>query len=234
MANPRPQPTNKPLSDNQSILVKRIIKAHPLQFVSAVVIGPRGAGKSMYCYKVMARVYQILFDLDEAESYKMALDHMMFSMPELGRLIAKNVRTRYSTPVICLDDASVHYFSQLYFTKQEQVTAIHGVFDTIRVACSGMLLNCPNEEALLSFIRNYNHYKIMIHKSDGHWGRYARAYKFNRLPDGKKKNITIPFQDNFSCHVPDEYFQWYMDKRYKILEESNKRMMKALARFEEE
>ena len=228
MTNPHPTPTCKPLSEANSVLVKRIIKAHPRQFVSAVVTGTRGSGKSMYCYKTMARTYQILFDLSEEESYKMALDHMIFSMEELAALIYKNVKTRYVTPVITLDDASVHFFSHRYFTDMKKVTAIHGVFDTIRVAVTGLLMNCPNRKALLSFLRNYDDLKIKVHRADGHWGRYARAYRFNYLPDEVKKNITVPFQDNFSCYVPDEYFELYMDKRFKILGDQNELMMKQL------
>jgi hypothetical protein len=228
MANPNPTPRFRKLDDSTSALAKRIIKKYPRDFISAVVTGERGCGKSMYCFKTMAKVYFELDCLSEDEAYQKALDHMIFSMKDLILLIHRNIQKDIVTPVITLDDATVHFCTYEWFQNQQQVIHLHGVFDTIRTACTSVLLNCPKRKMLLSFLRQYDDLKIHIHRADGHWSRYARAYRWNWLPDETKKNISIPFQDNFSCHVKDKYFNAYMVKRKEALKEMDDAMLKTL------
>jgi len=205
------------------------MKRHPLSFLGATITGERGAGKSMYAYKVMAKVYYELEGISEEEAYDKSLKHMIFNMEDLALLIDHNVRHDLNTPVICLDDATVHFCSYKFFTERTKVVHIHSVFDTIRSAVTGLLLTCPTRKLLLSFLRQYDSdYKIKVMLRDNGYQRYARCYRWNYLPDEKKFHIYIPFQDNFSCYVADKYFEPYMVKRKEALELANKDMMKAL------
>jgi len=197
-----------------------------------VITGERGDGKSMYAYKTMAKIY---YDIngynktdDEEEAYKQALDHMIFSMEELILLIHNNIKNDYVTPVFCLDDATVHFCSYKYFTDMKKVVYVHGIFDTIRTAVTGLLMTCPKRKLLLKFLRQYDDLKIRIIVANGQWWRYARAYRWNWLPDEKKFNIAVPFQDNFSCYVHDDYYKPYMKKRKAALKDMDDEMMKAL------
>lgn len=218
------------LKDMDCKLSKRILNKHPLGFISAIVTGERGWGKSMYTYKAMAKVYWELNGYtktdDEVTAYDMALEHMLFNMEGLAKLINKNVINDLVTPVICLDDATVNFCSYKFFTDRAKVIHIHSVFDTIRIACTGLLLTCPKRKMLLPFLRNYDSLRIQIKMRDDKWRRYARAYRWVWLPDDKKFNINIPFQDNFSCYVPDEFYENYKGKRTAILKDANKEMMK--------
>lgn len=210
------------------VLAKRIIKRHPKQFLGAIIYGERGNGKSMYAYLVMAKIYFELFNLSEKEAYKMALDHMIFNAEDLIKLISKNITEDTVTPVLCLDDATVHFCSYKYFTNREEVVILHGIFDTIRTAATGLLMTCPKLKKLLSFLREYDDLKIEIKRADTEWRRYARAYRWNWLPDQKKFNIRVPFQDNYSCYIKNEFYKPYIEKRKAVLKDMNEEMMKYL------
>jgi len=220
----------KNLKDWNSGLVHRIIKRHPNGFIGGVIQGERGKGKSMYAYKVMAKTYMELEGFtSESEAYAMALNHMIFSPRDLIELIKNNIKNDYITPVICLDDATVHFSSYKFFVDLYEVILLKGMFDTIRTALTGLLMTCPSRRLLLSFLRDYDDFKISILTTDsGYWQRIARCYQFNWYPDDRKYKVIVPFQDKYSCYVPDEYFDPYMDKRKKYLEFINNRMEKLM------
>jgi len=223
----------KKLKDMDSKLVKRIIdRNRKTSFLGATISGERGSGKSMYAYKVMALIYYRLngFDKtdDEEEAYDIALDHMIFEMDDLISLIQCNIEKDYITPVLTLDDATVHFCSYKYYTNLKEVIYLHGLFDTIRTAVSSVLMTTPNTKLLLSFLRQYDDYKIKIIHRDDKWSRFARCYRWNYLPDEKKYHIYIPFQDNFSCYVRDDYYQKYMVKRKQALKNMSDKMAEML------
>jgi len=206
----------KALSDWNSGLVHRILKRHPDGFIGAVIQGERGQGKSMYAYKVMAKVYQMLGEYrsikdgqtyrveTEYDAYAAALDHMIFSPTELISIFKYNNKNDYVTPVLCLDDATVHFNNYKFFVDLFEVILLKGMFDTIRTVATGLLMTCPKRRGLLSFLRDYDDLKIDIKKGPGgeSYTRLARAYQFNWYPDDRKYKVIIPFQDKYSCYVP--------------------------------
>jgi len=215
----------KNLKDWNSGLVERILKRHPNGFIGGVVQGERGQGKSMYAYKVMAKVYMLLNDLNEEEAYAMALNHMIFDPSDLISLIKHNVKHDIITPVICLDDATVHFNSYKFFTDLHEVILLKGMFDTIRTALTGLLLTCPSRRLLLSFLRDYDDFKISIIQAPGNMhDKFARCYQFNWYPDDRKYRVIVPFQDRYSRYVPDPYYQPYIAKRKLYLEKVNTKL----------
>ena len=221
----------KKLEDWNSGTVKKILYRHPDGFVGFTIQGERGQGKSMYAYKVTAKIYQILDELDEYDAYKKALNHFIFTPKELVTLIKDNIKKDYITPVICLDDATVHFNSYKFFVDLYEVILLKGMFDTIRTALTGLLITCPNRKHLLSFMRNYNDYKIEIRQTAGHRSdKIARCYQFNWMPDERKYKVIVPFQDKYSYYVPGKKddvntpYGAYYAKRKKYLENINKQM----------
>jgi len=217
----------KHINEWNSGTVKKILSRHPNGFVGFTIQGERGCGKSMYAYKVMAKIYQELEGLSEDEAFSMALNHMIFEPTDLINLIKNNIKNDYITPVICLDDATVHFNSYKFFTDLYEVILLKGMFDTIRTAITGLLMTCPNRRLLLSFLRDYDDYKIQIIQNRG-YDRFGRCYQFNWYPDEKKYKIIVPFQDSYSCYVPDEYYYPYMKKRKRYLEGINLKMEELL------
>ena len=218
----------KKLQDWNSGTVEAILRRYPNRFFGANIQGERGMGKSMYAYKVMAKVYMVLDGLDECGSYEKALQHFIFEPKELISLIQHNIKENFVTPVICLDDATVHFNSYKFFTDLYEVILLKGMFDTIRTAVSGLLMTCPNRRTLLKFLREYDDYKIQILASNGADERYARCYQFNYFPDEHKYRIRIPYQDQYSVFVPDEYYHPYIVKRKKYLEAINNKLVMML------
>jgi len=206
----------KKLQDWNSGMHNRIIKRHPNGFIGAVVQGERGQGKSMYAYKLMAKVYLTLGEYrslndgkihavtNETEAYQASLEHMIFSPRELIDLFKYNNKNDYVTPILCLDDATVHFNNYKFFVDLYEVILLKGMFDTIRTVATGLLLTCPKRRNLLSFLRDYDDLKIEIKQAPGgeNHNRYARAYQFNWYPDDKKYRVIVPFQDKYSVYVP--------------------------------
>lgn len=249
MTNNNPVPNYKHLEKWNSGTVDTIVRRHPNGFAGYVIQGERGLGKSMYAYKVMAKTYLKLGEYrsirtgetipveNELDAYKASLEYMIFSPKELINLIDYNTQNRHMTPVLCLDDATVHFNSYKFFVDLYEVILLKGMFDTIRTVLTGLLMTCPKRRNLLSFLRDYDDYKVDIKKAPGnHMDRYARCYQFNWYPDDKKYKVIVPYQDKYSCFVPDKrvYPDWspydkYMEKREEyaiIVNETLKKIMK--------
>jgi len=225
----------KKLEDWESGTVNKILRRHPNGFVGFVIQGERGLGKSMYAYKVMAKIYQQYNELDEYEAYAMALNHMLFSPHDLINMIKNNLKTSYITPVICLDDATVHFNSYKFFVDLHEVILLKGMFDTIRTVLTGLLMTCPTRRNLLKFLRDYDDYKIEIkYNEGGGWERKARCYQFNYYPDDRKYRVIVPYQDKYSVYVPgdenDESSPYgaYMSKRKYYLQQINEQLERLL------
>jgi len=245
MANYHPVPTYKRITDWNSGSVNKILRGFPNGFTGFVVQGERGLGKSMYAYKVMAKTYLQLGWYrsmktgekipveNELDAYKAALEYMIFSPDDLINLVEYNIEKHYITPVLCLDDATVHFNSYMFFIDLHTVILLKGLFDTIRTVLSGLIMTCPKRRNLLSFLRDYDDYKLEIKKAPSNvkTDRYARCYQFNWYPDDKKYKVTVPFQDKYSCWVPDKsvYPDWspydkYMEKREMYLKLINDKL----------
>jgi hypothetical protein len=212
-------PIYRTIDDSHLTLSKRIIDRYPSGFVGAIIEGERGYGKSSYALKVMAEVYYRIFKITETEAWEESLNHMLFSMDDAINFVNKNIETGDVSPVWCLDDATVHFCSYKFFTNLYEVILIHGMFDTIRTVCTGLLLTCPKRDMLLSALRNYDDYKIEI-IMDYEWQRIARGYKQKTTPIGQKRTYKN-FEDNYSCYLPNWVYDKYMIKRNFYLKQVN-------------
>lgn len=224
-------PIYRRIKDYDLTLANRIVQKYPTGFIGAIIEGERGYGKSSYALKVMAQVYQILEGLDETSSWNRAIDNMIFSMDAIIKLINYNIENDVVSPAFCLDDATVHFSSYKFFTNLYEVILIHGMFDTIRTACTGLLLTCPKRDLLLAALRNYDDYKIEIYM-DRDWERIARGYKMKTSPIGQRRTYKN-FEDNYSCYLPDWVFEKYMAKRKFYLKQTNEELQRILGSKEE-
>ena len=224
-------PEYRSIDEYKLTLAYRILHKYPNGFIGAIIEGERGYGKSSYAIKVMAQVYKSLYGLSDDDAWNMALDNIIFSMDELAKAITRNIDTDIVTPVWCLDDATVHFSSYKFFTNLYEVIQIHGMFDTIRTAVTGLLLTCPKRDLLLAALRNYDDFKVEIIMNDG-WQRIARGYKIKTTPVGQRR-IYKNYEDNYSCYLPDDVYQKYMEKRKFYLKETNDALQKILGSKEE-
>ena len=222
-----PKDSYRNIDDYKLTLAYRITSKHPTGFIGAIIEGERGYGKSSYALKVMAQVYQNLLGIKDEEAWNMSIDNMIFSMNDMTQRITSNIDKDEVTPCWCLDDATVHFSSYKFFTNLYEVILIHGLFDTIRTACTGLLMTCPKRDLLLAALRNYDDYKIEIIMDRG-WERQARGYKIKTTPVGQRR-IYKNFEDNYSCYLPDWVYQKYMDKRKFYLKQTNAELQNLLS-----
>lgn len=211
------------LKNWNSGMVKGIIRRHPMNpheqngFISGAIVGERGGGKSTYAYKVLAKTYYELNGYNtidaEEEAYKEALDCIIFDPLSFIQLIMRNKRNRTITPAICLDDASVHFGKYLFQTNAKLNQAILGLTATLRTAVTGFLITCPTRAHLAKFLREYDDYRVRIIRQNDRWERIARYYQWNYYPDEKKYRVQVPFQDKYSCYIPEPYYTWYYNKK---------------------
>lgn len=224
-------PIYRKIQDFNLTLSRRILQKYPTGFIGAIIEGERGYGKSSYALKVMAQVYQNIEGLDETTAWNRAIDNMVFSMDDIIQKINGNIETDHVSPAICLDDATVHFSSYKFFTNLYEVILVHGMFDTIRTACTGLLLTCPKRDLLLAALRNYDDYKIEIIMNDG-WQRIARGYKMKTSPIGQRR-VYKNYEDEYSCYLPNWVFEKYMEKRKFYLKQTNEELQRILGSKEE-
>ena len=187
-------------------------------FLSAITKAERGYGKSMYNLKVMAQVYYTINGCTIDEAWEQALDSIIFTPDEFMNRIEQNLYKGVISPVWCIDDATVHFSSYLYFINLYQASLLNAAFDTIRTAVSSLLINCPSKHRLLSGLRGYDDYEITLYKVAGSkYMRKAVGIKWYSLPDGHRK-FKKSFEDHFSVYVPDPIYEKYMVMRKRYLQ----------------
>jgi len=226
----------KKLRDWNSGFHDWVIKRHPQDsdkqngFMGGFIFGEKGQGKSTYAYKVMAKIYYSLNGFtktdDEEDAYRMALDSMFYQPKDLLDFLIYNKIKRIVTPVICLDDASMHFSTMLHMKDPKLYDAIQGEIVTIRTAVTGLLITSPKRCLVAKFLREQDDFKgeAMMDagqstKDKATWNRKIKFYKWRYYPDEVKYRIQIPFQDKYSCYIPDTFYKWYVEKKryYELL-----------------
>jgi len=215
-----------------------ILKRHPKSnikqngFMGGFIFGERGTGKSTYCYKVQSKTYYSLNGYnkkdDEESAYKESLEYFFFDPSKFRRFLINNKLKRIITPCICLDDASMHFGNMLHMTDPKVYSALLGETATIRTAVTGFLINAPKRKHVAKFLRDYDDFKGRALVDGGGsiddrqtWNRKIRFYRWNYYPDEVRYRIQIPFQDKYSCYIPEPMYSWYVDKKnyYEIKHE---------------
>lgn len=188
-------------------------------FLSAITKGERSYGKSTYNIKNMAYVYyKVNGYTNEDDAWNEALRNIIFSPDDLLEKVDYNIRQDYISPVITIDDASVHFSSHLFFINVYESSLMNATFDTIRTITHGLLINCPSKKRLMSGLRHYDDYDIIIYKEPSPYERKAIAIKWYSLPDGHRK-FRKEFEDYFSCYLPNWVYDEYMIRRKKYLKD---------------
>lgn len=202
-------------------------------FLSAITKAERSYGKSMYNLKIMAYVYYMLEEQSEYSAWMQALDNVVFLPQHFLDKIQQAIADDNLIPVICIDDAAVHFSSYLYFINLYETSLLNATFDTIRTATNAVLINCPDKSRLLSGLRHYDDFEVTIYKAESgnFYDRKAVGIKWYSLPDGHRKYRKM-FEDHFSCFVPNEIYNKYMEKRKHYLKEVSKELQELMEKLD--
>jgi len=221
------------------ILSDKIIRERPNGLCSPIVEGKRGIGKSAYCLKTSKEVYQKIYDCSETEAWNLALKYTLYDIEDIITTLEDAINKREPLPVVTWDDAGVHGSSLQWFFKMDEVNQLKAITDTIRSAVTGFLINCPDRNNLLNFLRNYDDYIVTIVKVPGGEHRYvndsgethlyknyqriARGYNVFKLPSGKRF-VYKNFEDDFSCFIPTTFYERYDERRKTYLSRALKEL----------
>ena len=197
-------------------LGKLIYHSHPSGFTGALVLGRRGVGKSCYALRVAHEVFRHS-GMTPNNAWRAALECLKFEIPDVIKFLKISARQPEPARVIIWDDVGVFCGSSVYFSDYKLVQRLKAVLDSIRTACSGLLMTTPVSAGLLGLLKSYDDYQIEIrHTQRGGQYRSAVAYQFHTLPSGKRI-CHKRFVDSFNVWVPTWVFNEYQIKRRNAL-----------------
>ena len=222
------QRTNfKHLKDWNPSIVEKTIEYHNLKtsgFISRVITGNPGYGKSTFAFKLIAKVYWVLNNCteieDEEKCYQYALDNMMYQPQELLNRVAQQLQIRKPALIWCLDDASIHMGRQLWDQDRQMYRDIQDVIPTIREHVTCLLITTPNVKLLMKPLREFFDVKMIMQLEEGikRYKRRGKHYFRDYYPDDVHYCMHHPFDDMFSCLVPEPFYTWYRNKKLDALE----------------
>ncbi len=225
------RPNYKPLHKWNSGFVKLVLDRHPktkddpMGFIHRTIVGDPGYGKSTYSLKLMAKIDYVnngYTNIDEEEySYKFAIDNMIYRPSELFAKIDNQRKLREPAIIWCLDDASMHMGKQLFDNDRKTYRKLQGYIPVIREHVTALLITSPLinllAKPLREFLRKKVEMKMVAEFSD--FRRIGRHYNKKYFPDDIRFRMYVPFQDKFSCLIPQPFYDWYRNKKLNAIDD---------------
>ena len=230
----RERPKYKTLKEWNPYLIPKIMERNPAYnenhwkgFISRVVTGKPGHGKSILCYKYMAKLDYVIngyTTIDEEEySYKFALDNMIYRPDEFFKRIDTQVDLGIPFIIWTLDDCSIHMGRQLWDEDRKSYRKLQRKIPAIREYVTCLFINTITTKLLAKPFREFFDAKIDVTLEEGfiRYPRRAKHYFKEFYPDDIRFNMYHPFDDKYSVLVPDTFYKWYDDKKNLALREYN-------------
>jgi hypothetical protein len=237
------RPTFKKLRDWKTGLSPLVIKAHQTKGnvnkdnvnkgnISRVITGDAGVGKSCYAFKVGAKIHYDFngyTKVDEEEySYKFALDNMIYRPDDLFNRVKQQLDSDEQALFWIIDDGSVHMGRQLFDQDRESYRKLQGTVPTLRECVAGLFITTISVYLLAKPFREFIRKKVVIQRlaEASSYRCIAKHYEKWYYPDDVKFRMSIPFQDRFSCLVPEPFYSWYHNKKMAALKEYNESIIR--------
>jgi len=178
-------------------------------FVSALIFGMQGAGKTTYALRTAYAVYG---------SWEEALRHLFFDpLPALELLQEANEKGE-RVKLVIFDDAGWWLSKYLWYVEGgiSTIFAINGLFNLIRTLCSAVIFTSPLVNDVLKPLREKCWLRIKIRRS-GHYG-LATIYKVDYTP---KLRLTCNKvgADRFVLYVNNDTYERYCKMRQEFINE---------------
>ena len=207
--------------ENGLILTKKIYTAinNPTAtFLSCIVLGERGIGKSSYCLKGIHAVF-VEMGMSDNEAWRATLRCLHFKIKDVINFLSSAVKDKRLENVLFWDDVGIHASGSKYFLQMKMVDKLKGVMDAVRTSVKCVLMTTPTTKGLLGILKNYDAFQVKIyHSPRGGFYRIARGYKWSTIPSGKRL-IYLKFEDRYNCYLPKWVYDLYMEKRRDALED---------------
>ena len=199
-------------------------------FISALIFGSQGIGKTSYALHVAKEVYG---------DWSSALDCLFFDPSLAIDHLDKALNRGERIPLIIMDDAGL-WLGKSQWWKREKIEFAE-FFDIIRTVCSAVIFTTPADN-LISRLSHEINLRIKISAIDselydelkGHGinvdvssYRVAKIYHFSLSPLFQPIIRKLAF-DIFPAHYPDEVKRLYDAKRVEAVEQKLKRVEQSL------
>lgn len=193
-----------------------------------IVYGPLGKGKTSYAAQILMELYEKEIQKDGLiQTISKYYFHNPVEMLKMLRKFPKRV------PCIVPDDFGVWLYSLDY--AKPMVKSIVKYFQMIRTKTSGVVMTAPTPTLILGKLRCFPQ-TVTIKISELPAGeqhgrplrdlRIAKAYRSWLLPDLQKLRVKKLYEDQFSCYLPTELYEWLEKRRefyVKVLEDEIER-----------
>ena len=215
---------------------REIVNSHPMGYWGGIIRGPRERGKTAFCMHIAREVYQYNEGLTLDSAWERVLENIMFTLDEIDNMFSildtidwNNILDwqRENTFLLKIwDDAGMHGGKFKYFTDVKIVEHLQGNMDVIRFVLTGFLINTPQLEHLLGFLRNYKDHKIIgiAYPPEGKqlYERIAttKIWREDRL---NRWHLRPSYTTRFSCYVEDWVYEEYSRMKARAIVENRQR-----------
>ena len=208
-------------------LAEKIVDAYnEYGFISAVIFGKQGSGKTTYAMKAMRDVFYKLYNLNtKDEAWEYVKKYYFFELPEALELIYNAFENNERIPVLLFDDAGIWLSKYQWYEKY--MIVFYKFYALARTRVSAILFTSPSPDDIALFLREKGWIQIRI-KWSNKKDRIAQADLYKKVFDRDSKgNITTRADytalDQFKVQLPDGFLNEYLEKRReterKLLEE---------------
>jgi hypothetical protein len=215
---------------------REIVNSHPFGYWGGIIRGPRERGKSAFCMHICREIYQFVEGLPRDSAWERVLENTLFTLDEIDNMFSildtitwENVLDwQRKNTFLCKiwDDAGMHGGKFKYFTDVKVVEHLQGNMDVIRFILTGFLINTPQLEHLLGFLRNYKDHKVInvAYPSEGKhlYNRVAttKIWKEDRLG---RWHLVPSYVTRFSCFIDDWVYEEYSRMKARAIVNNQKR-----------
>ena len=198
-------------------LAQKIVNAYESYgFISAVIFGRQGSGKTTYAFKVARDVYAYLNQYEtKDEAWADVERSYFFELPEALDRIEVAITTGGRIPVLILDDASI--WLSKYEWYEDYMKVFYKLYALARLSITAILFTTPSPEDIAFFLREKGWYQIRVgwHLKKQRIAE-ARLYskEFARNSKGElATKVVAKAIDRFKVDLPDDFYKRYIEKR---------------------
>jgi hypothetical protein len=227
----------KKKDQNMLWLAEKIIDAYnEYGFISAVIFGKQGSGKTTYAMKAMRDVFYKLYNLStKDDAWQYVRKYYFFELPDALEVIYNAFENDQRIPVILFDDAGIWLSKYQWYEKY--MIVFYKLYALIRTRVSAVIFTSPSPDDIALFLREKGWIQIRI-KWSNKKDRIAEADLYKKVFDRDSRgNIITKAEytalDQFKVQLPDNFLKEYLEKRRETERKLLDELRQILASYKE-
>lgn len=200
-------------------LADRIIEAYRANgFVSAIIFGKQGTGKTTYALKTARDVFATIMNKDKNDVWNLVEAHTVLDLQKAVPIIRDAVQTGQKVPVIIFDDASIWLSKYIWYKKY--MLKLYRLYAIMRNIVAGVIFTTPSPNDIALFLREKGWYQIKVtwkNKKDkialaqlytkslyrNNSGQFVEKHKYKAI-------------DEYKVELPNAIYQRHIQTRLEI------------------